>query len=180
MPAAYRATPAPPAAAGRRRMVAGLRLGRARRADRRRPGQQLRHPGRDRPRAAGGRAGLRSCRLPALLPTRHADGQPPAHSWRQPPAQLAGTAAIDAAQSHASTTRSLQFGPGALSYEVDFWGRLRAQKQRPASALFSRFDQADRGADRADLRRHDLVPRRWPARTGWTSPSATCPTRRKS
>lgn len=78
-----------------------------------------------------------------LLPTVDANGQ---QSWQRSGARGRGATSLDGVSLGGSSklyveTRSYNANL-SVSYEVDLWGRIRAQQESAeASALFSRFDQ---------------------------------------
>ena len=66
-----------------------------------------------------------------------------------------------------------------VSYELDFWGRLRASRDAAAaSAAVQPVRPGDGGADRGHQRRHHLVPGAGAARTGSRSPQRNLRRRR--
>ncbi len=118
-----------------------LRLAGTGPVDRRRAGKQfLDILAGDRPRAAGRRR-IAHCRRAAAQRERHRPGQ--LATQLQLPPLSASTRAAGSARSisHYVETRSYTLSP-SVSYELDFWGALRAGRDAAtATALFSRFDQ---------------------------------------
>ena len=139
IPAAYRATAATAAAAWPAAgLVDRLRLAGTERADRPGARAELRHPGGDRPGAAGRRAGADRRRGAAADAERHGVGRV--------------GASRDQYQQHVvprrrrAATRAPIFARYSVglsaAYQLDFWGHNLAHRQSAiASAEFSRFDQ---------------------------------------